>query len=55
MHRNKPKSGVHCTHHSPFWQALEYRKRLKRLIEQGFLIDELDKQSKRLFKELNDE
>lgn len=55
MCRSKPQSGRNYTHHSPFWQTLEYRKRLKRLIEQGISIDELDKQSKRLFKELNDE
>ncbi|MCQ9124738.1 hypothetical protein [Rodentibacter caecimuris] len=55
MCRNKSKFRNDYTHYSPFWQALEYRKRLKRLIEQGLSIDELDKRSKRLFKELNDE
>ncbi|MDC2824580.1 hypothetical protein PHA51_00815 [Rodentibacter pneumotropicus] len=53
--KNQILSGRDCMPHSPFWQALEYRKRLKRLIEQGFSIDELDKQAKRLFKALNDE
>ena len=43
------------TRFSPFWQALEYRKRLKKLIEQGLSIDELDKKAKQLFKELNNE
>lgn len=42
------------TRFSPFWQSLEYRKRLKKLIEQGLSVEELDAQSKRLYEELND-
>ncbi|QPB42199.1 hypothetical protein [Rodentibacter haemolyticus] len=52
--RNDTKYKTHSTRHSSFWQALEYRKRLMKLIEQGLSIDELDKQSDKLFKELND-
>ncbi|AWP53631.1 TPA: hypothetical protein ACPQYX_000296 [Haemophilus influenzae] len=54
MNKTNIKDSSNCTSLSPLWQALEYRKRLKKLIEQGALINELDKQAKLLFKEMND-
>lgn len=47
-------SKKNSTRFSPFWQVLEYRKRLKKLIEQGLSVEELEAQSKRLYEELND-
>ena len=54
MNKTNIKDSNDCTSSSPLWQALEYRKRLKKLIEQGASINELDKQAKLLFKEMND-
>ncbi|OBX86914.1 hypothetical protein A9501_02900 [Haemophilus sp. CCUG 66565] len=54
MNKTNIKDSSDCTSSSPLWQALEYRKRLKKLIEQGASINELDKQAKLLFKEMND-
>lgn len=54
MNKTNIKDSSDCTSSSPLWQALEYRKRLKKLIEQGVSINELDKQAKLLFKEMND-
>lgn len=54
MRSNTKRDGNYTGSYS-LWQALEYRKRLKRLIEQGFSINELDKQSRLLFKECKDE
>ena len=54
MNKTNIKESSDCTSSSPLWQALEYRKRLKKLIEQGASINELDKQAKLLFKEMND-
>ena len=66
MDKTNIKDGINCTSSSPLWQAFEYRKRLKKLIEQGASINELDKQptlpqviyldkhAKLLFKEMKD-
>lgn len=54
MNKTNIKDSSDCTSSSPLWQALEYRKRLKKLIEQGASIKELDKQAKLLFKEMKD-
>lgn len=54
MNKTNIKDSSDCTSSSPLWQVLEYRKRLKKLIEQGASINELDKQAKLLFKEMKD-
>lgn len=54
MNKTNIKDSSDCTSSSPLWQAFEYRKRLKKLIEQEASINELDKQEKLLFKEMND-
>lgn len=54
MNKTNIKDSSNFTSSSPLWQALEYRKRLKKLIEQGASINELDKHAKLLFKEMND-
>ena len=54
MNKTNIKDSNDCTSSSPLWQDLEYRKRLKKLIEQGASINELDKHEKLLFKEMND-
>ena len=46
MNKTNIKDSSDCTSSSPLWQALEYRKRLKKLIEQGASINELDKKAK---------
>nr|DAY09803.1 MAG TPA: hypothetical protein [Caudoviricetes sp.] len=54
MNKTNIKDSSNCTSSSPLWQAIEYRKRLKKLIEQRASINELDKQAKLLFKEMKD-
>ena len=54
MDKTNIKDGINCTSSSPLWQAFEYRKRLKKLIEQGASINELDKHAKLLFKDMKD-
>ena len=54
MNKTNIKDSSNFTSSSQLWQVLEYRKRLKKLIEQGSSINELDKQAKLLFKEMKD-